>query len=396
MTSSPGTGVIRERAGMATFWATSMAVGVAAFIVLAAVAHAGRPGDLAASSAVLSLSFVLAVVPGAVQLRATADAANGVAPGLPARFVWTIAAVLAVGAAPAAAALAVPTASLLLLAAQFAVACRVSVQRGAFLGAGDHAAASRSMAAEAAVRIVAGAWLGAWLGATGVAAALLLGSLGAAAAGWRAAPAPRSAPWRMVVAPAIAVGMLMLLVNLDGLLVPGLLATPQADAYAAAALPVRGIFFALFTISWLAVPAAVHATQRRQLLTPVLLVLALGAAAGLTLLIVRPLLPIALGDPAPAAPLLALLAAATALASALATVLAMAVARELRQPWVATGIAAASLAAALLSARPSAEGVAQLVLIAVGAAFALTLARLLQLRDPQRSPAAGAPLLARR
>jgi hypothetical protein len=381
---------------MALFSAASMAVGVAAFVVLAAIAHAGEPGTLADASAVIGLSFVLAVIPGAVQLRAAAQVAAGREPGLPHGFVAASSLALAVAAVPAAAALAVPAASLLLLAAQYAAACVASAQRGAFIGRADHGAASRSMLAEAAVRLVLGVPLAIGLGATGLAAALLLGSLGAVAVGWRSAGPVGAAPWRDVVGPAVAVGVLMLLVNADGLLVPRLLGPAAGDAYAIAALPGRGIFFALFTISWLAVPAAVRATRPQELARPLLLVLALGAAAGLTLLMVRPLLPIALGDPAPAARLLALLAAANTLAAALATVLAMSVARELRRPWDATLGATAALVAALILERPAAEGVAVLVLVAVAAALLLSTGRLLATSRSAATEAAGSPLLIRR
>ncbi len=158
----------------------------------------------------------------------------------------------------------------------------------------------------------------------------------------------------------------------------------------------RGIFFALFTVSWLAVPVAVRATRPAELLRPVLLVGGLGAAAGLTLLIVRPLLPIALGDPAPAAPLLALLALASTAAAALATVLAMAVARDLARPWDATALATVALVAVLLLGRPSAEGVAALVLATVSLALLGSLGRLLHRPQAERTSAAGPPLLARR
>lgn len=381
---------------MVRFSAASMAVGLAAFVLLAVVAQAGAPGELAAASAVIGLSFVLAVVPGAIQLRAAADTAAGGRPGLPGGFVAATTLALAVAAIPVAEALTVPAAALLVLAAQYAAACIVSVQRGGFIGRADHSAASRSMLAEALARLALGTPLALWLGATGLAAALLLGSLAAVAIGWRTAGSLAPAPWRQIIGPAVTVGVLMLLVNADGLLVPRLLGPSAADAYAVAALPGRGIFFALFTISWLAVPGAVRATDRGALARPVLIVVALGAAAGLTLLGVRPLLPIALGDPAPAARLLALLAAANTLAAALATVLAMAVARRAARPWLPTVIATTALSAALIAVRPPAEGVGVLVLSAIALAFVLSAGRLLAAPGASVERSADAALLRRR
>lgn len=396
MKAERGQRTMAGRLGMAVFSAASMAVGVAAFVVLAAVAHVGAPGALAAASAVIGLSFVLAVIPGAVQLRAASRAAAGDDPELPRAFIGASCAALATAAVPLAAALAVPALSLLLLAAQYAAACVASAQRGALIGRADHHGAARSLLAEAGARIVLGLPLALWFGATGLAGALLLGSVAAVVAGRRAAGLIAAGSWREVVAPAVSVGALMLLVNADGLLVPRVLGPAAADAYAVAALPGRGLFFALFTISWLAVPGAVRATRRAELARPVLLVIALGAAAGLSLLGVRPLLPIALGDPAPGARLLALLVGASTLAAALATVLAMSVARGARRPWDATLLAALALALALGISRPSADGVAILVLAAVSTALLLSAGRLLAIPRSSSARPAGAPLLLRR
>jgi glycosyltransferase involved in cell wall biosynthesis len=387
----------RPGRGAVMFWVASLAVGGAAFIVLAALAHAGATGDLAAASAVISISFVLAVVPGAIQLRAAADAAATPArpPGLPMRFVIgsTLALLLVLPAL--AVALTVPALALALLAGQYGAACLASAQRGAAIGRGDHRAASWSMGVEALVRLAAGIALGLLLGATGLALALLLGSAAAAASGAATTGALGRTPAREVLAPALSVGLLMVLVNLDAFAAPRILGAAAADAYAIAELPARGTFFALFAVSWLAVPTAAQATSLGALLRPVAVVLGLGAAAGLTLLGVRPLLSIALGDPAPPAGLLATLTAAMTLAAALATVLAMAVARDARRPWAPTAVVVVGLASSLLVVDPSPARLATLVLAAIGLAFAGTLG-LLWRTAPRRAAAASPPLLAPR
>ncbi|MBO9531608.1 MAG: hypothetical protein J7513_01385 [Solirubrobacteraceae bacterium] len=368
--------------GRFTFLGSSLSVGVAAFIMLAALAHTGSDGELAAAAAVIGLSFVLAVVPGAIQLRAAAQSAAGAMQvQLPARFV----ALSAVGFAALSPALAkavhAPTLAVVLLAPGYGAACVAAAQRGRAIGRDDHHAASVSMAVEAGARLAAGVALGRWLGATGLSAALLLGSLAAAVAG-RSAGRPVPVAAAAMLSPALSVGLLMLLVNLDAFAAPRLLGAAAADAYAVAELPARGVFFALFAVSWLAVPTAVRATTTRALLTPLAGVAGLGAAAGLTLLLVRPLLPLALGDPAPAAGLLATLVAAMTVAATLATALAMAVARGMRAPWAPTLLATTGLAAAAAALEPAAEGLAGLVLIAAVAALLATAGGLLRTTPP--------------
>lgn len=381
----------RVDAALLAFWGASLSVGLAAFVVVAALAHTGRPGELAAASAVLGVSFVLAVVPGAIQLHATATASRpGEAPGLPVGLLAWTTALLALLAVPAALALAVPPAALLVLAGQYAAAGVASAQRGAFIGRREHARASRSMAIEAGARLVAGLPLVATLGATGLALALLLGSAAAAFDG-RAAAGPLGATGaREPLAASVSVGALMVLVNLDAFLAPRILdSAADADAYAAAALPARGLFFALFALSWLAVPAAAAAVTRRALLRPMVPVVAVGAAASLTLLLVRPLLPIALGDPAPNAAPLVMLAAAMTAAAALATALAMAVARRVRRPWLPTLASAVALAAVITLWRPEATLLAAGVLAAVTVALAATMAALVA--PVARAVAPGSP-----
>jgi hypothetical protein len=387
----------RRRLGVAAFWVSSLSVGLAAFVVLAVLARTGAPGELAAASAVIGVSFVIAVVPGAIQLRGAASAAAGDPhTRLPARFVGISTAVLLIASWPVAEALGVPAPALALLAPQYAAACLASAQRGRAVGLADHRRASESMASEAAIRIIAGVGLGATLGATGLALSLVLGSAGAALLGRRWAGPALPMPAGGLVAPAAGVGALMLLVNLDAFLAPRLLGATGADGYAAAELPARGVFFALFALSWLSVPAAARAARRAQLMVPLAGVLGLGAAAGLTLLLVRPLLPIALGDPAPPADLLATLVAAMTLAAALATALAMAVARDVGAPWWPTLLAAAVLAAALLAVPPTPERTAALVLAATGASLLATTLLVLRSLPGRRLAPAPPPLLARR
>ncbi|MDQ8046930.1 MAG: hypothetical protein REI11_20160, partial [Patulibacter sp.] len=148
--------------------------------------------------------------------------------------------------------------------------------------------------------------------------------------------------------------------------------------------------------SWLAVPIAARSHRAGQLLAPVGGVLAVGAAAALTLLVVRPLLSIALGDPAPAAGLLLTLTAAMTVAAALATALAMAVARRANAPWAACLAATVGLGIVIATLRPDGPELAAFVLTAQAAALAGTTWSLLRTAESRPAPVQRTPLLARR
>ncbi|MBJ7470075.1 MAG: hypothetical protein JHD16_02190 [Solirubrobacteraceae bacterium] len=376
---------------VAVFWASSLSVGLAAFVVLAVIARTASAGGVADASAVLSVSFVLAVVPGAIQLRSAASAAEPPREALsvPAWTWWAAAALLA--ASPVlAAVLTVPAASLALLAVQFPLAGLAAAQRGAAIGRTEFARASASMGVEAGVRVVAGVALGITLGATGLAAALVLGTAAAAALGARWYPGGAVMATGAVIGPAVSLGVLMLFANLDTLAAPRLLEA-AADEYALAALPAKGVFFALFAASWTAVPVATRSVTARALLGPVAVVLALGLLATAAVGLLRPLVVAILGEPEPTRALLVTLTAAMSVAAALATVLAMAIARGAARAWIPALAATIALAGVLLWVSVDPVELARLTLIAQLAVLAVTTLMLLRTLPRHDAALAGAP-----
>ncbi len=316
--------------------------------------------------------------PGAIQLRAAAQAADGAAHAeLPARFVTGSAAAIVVSAPLVGTAVGAPAAALALLGPQYAAACVAAAQRGRAIGRDAHREASESMAVEAAVRIAAGAALGLALGATGIALALLLGS--AAAAGWgrRAAGPLVPVSAAIVRTSALAVGLLMLLVNIDALAAPRLLGPTGADAYAVAELPARGVFLRALRRELARGPGRgardrptrpAHAPCRHP---------RVGRRRG-PYADARATAPADRARRSRSSPgLLATLVAAMTVAAAVATALAMGVARRMPRPWLPTLTAAVGLAAAVLLLRPAAPGLSALVLVAAVAALAGTAAGLL-------------------
>ncbi|MDO9357196.1 MAG: hypothetical protein Q7T55_26100 [Solirubrobacteraceae bacterium] len=389
---------------LVAFWVASLSVGFAAFVALAFLSRRDDTGALADASAVLSVSFVLAVVPGAIQLRAAAAAAVDAAAdskspedaaGVPVALVAWISGGLLVASPAIAVALTVPWLGIALLIAQLPVACLAAVQRGTAIGREEYGRASASMGIDAAFRLIAGAGLGLAFGAAGLAAALLLGTVAAAELGRRWYARGLAAPASSVVGPALTVGILMVLINLDVLAAPRVLGAAAADAYAVAELPAKGVFFALFAVSWLAVPIAARARRASQLLVPIGAVLGIGLVATAVLAVARPLLPMILGDAAaPPLELLVLLALAMTVAAALATALAMAVARDAAHPWAPSLFATMMLGIVIVVLEPNATDLAGLVLLAQAVALGGTAFGLLRTIGARALPAAGRPLAA--
>jgi arabinofuranan 3-O-arabinosyltransferase len=351
---------------MAAFWFSSLAVGGATFLVLAILSPHLRSGGLAAVSAVLGLSYVIAVPPGAIQLRATA-AAGADGPDLalrPPRLLFIGALGLLAISPLLAHALKIPVAALVLGAVQLPLSSALGSVRGSFIGHRDHRRASGSFGIDASCRLAAGVGLGLLWGATGVAAALVIATavplltLRPPADTTRSSAAGGSSAGFM-----IAVSVITVLTNIDVLLAPRVLGH-EADSYAAAALPAKGIYFAIVAVSWLAVAATLQETRRLRLMLPVAGTLALGVLGAAVLVAARPLLPALLHHGEPALDVLGPLALAMAISGAAAVAVSMAVARGAPRAWVPACVAVVALAAAAVVLSPDKAELATGVLFA--------------------------------
>ena len=371
--SRPRAAEARALAGAVLFWLSSLAVGGATFVVLAVLSPHLPAGGLAAVSVVLGLSYVLAVPPGAIQLRAAAAASS---PGRrltlrPPRLVTGLSAALLVVSPLAAAALKIPLAAVVLASVQLPLAAALGSARGTLIGQRCLTLAAASFGIDAACRLFSGAVLGIVWGASGVAAALVLATLLALLAARPHAHLARhatSAGPTSILSYMLAVSVIVLLTNVDVLLGPRVLGA-GADGYAVAALPAKGIFFALFSVSWLAVSVAVNAQTGRQLVTPAAATLGLGLSAAGAVVLARPLLPMILGRGEPPVAVLAPLALAMAVAGTTSVVVSMAVARGARRAWTAPLAAVLALATTALILRPDGPQLALGVLLAQLAAL---------------------------
>lgn len=167
------------------FWTSTLAVNASTVAVVAFLSHHQVSGGLPEASAVLALSLVIAVAPGALQLRAAADVAEAQPTPRPP---WRLFGPLSVGLlllAPLVAwAVSIPVIAAVLVALQLPPAVALSVCRGELIGSRRFGAAGLNLSVDAIVRLVAGVGLGLLWGATGIAAALALATLVALVVVW--------------------------------------------------------------------------------------------------------------------------------------------------------------------------------------------------------------------
>ncbi len=360
------------------FWTSTIAVNVSTVVVLAVLSHSTLEGGLAAVSAVLGLSLIAAIAPGALQLRAATDVAAGSpAPRPPWRIFGPLTLALVAAAPLIAWAVSIPAIAAVVLALQLPPAVALAVRRGKLIGSRRFGAVGASFMIDAGVRLVAGAGLGLLWGATGIAAGLTLATLAALAFAWDGDRLGARALGADVVASVLALGSVGLLANLDLLLAPRVLGS-GADAFDVAALAAQAIFLALFAASWVAVPGAIERARSVLLaLRPVALTLLLGLLAIAIVVALRPLIAAILDRPDPELAILVPLAVAKAMAGATAVAVNVAVARGLRAPWAAPLFASIALIAVAAALEPDGAALALIVLAAQGVALALAGAQML-------------------
>ena len=281
------------------FWATVVAIPAATAAVIVVLSRTLADGQLAEVSVVFGLSLIFTVLPIAAQARASADAAAG---GEPARIPWVpliVATVVLVGLAwPFAAVLDVGLAATFFSALGLIPSVGAAVSRGNLIGRGRLVAAGVNNGAEALVRLACGVGLGLAIGADGVAFSLFL----AAAVSWLVAPrfTPSANRLRLPAAFA-ATAFLICAVQVDTVLAPRILGA-DADAYVTAALPSKGIYVALAAIAWVLMPATIDRRAFRDLLNPVLGVVALGGVLAVGMAVGISAIGALLGRDAPRAP----------------------------------------------------------------------------------------------
>lgn len=365
-------------------WFGLLAVTGSSGLVLAELARRLPSSTFASCATVLTAGLVLAVLPGALQLRAAAAATDGQpVPPLPRRLLLAVSLTVMV-AAPV---LHLPIAVGLLLALLLVPLCSVAVGRGTSLGANEFRSVGRSLAIEATGRVVLGVIAGSLWGPTGMALALL-GAVTVAALATpvhtNAAPVGASATaLGGLVETTLSLGLLALVGHLDVLLAPVALGS-RAGGYDLAAVPAKAIVVGLAAAGLAAFPKARRAARQAAVLTPVALTAVAGALMTAGLVAAQPVLTWVFGRQRPDDVLLALLGAAMAMAAATSVGVHLAIARGERRPWLAL-LAAIGVEAGAAATHPSPVVFATVVVVAQGLTLAALVRRLLA------APVAGDP-----
>ncbi|HZQ85650.1 MAG TPA: glycosyltransferase, partial [Acidimicrobiales bacterium] len=357
-------------------WFGLLAVTGSSGLVLTVLARRLSPSSFAACATVLTTGLVLAVLPGALQLRAAAAATDGQPePPLPRRLMLAVAAVVLLGAP----AIHLPIVAGPLLALLLVPLCTVAIRRGSHLGADQFRAVGRSLAIEASSRVVLGVVAGALWGPTGVALALV----GAVTVAAVATPTRSGAATAMADGAALgglaettlSLGLLALVGQLDVLLAPMALGS-HAGTYDLAALPAKAIVVGLAAAGLAVFPKARRAAGQAAVLTPVALTAAAGAAMAVCLVAGAPVLTWVFGRRHPDEVVLGLLGAAMAMAAATSVGVHLSIARGGRRPWLGL-LAAVAVELAAAATHPSAVVFAIAVLVAQGVTLAALVMRLL-------------------
>ncbi len=350
--------------GRLAFWLGAAAFSGSSFLALVVASRFLSPGELAGMAALLVLSLVAAVVPGSVQIERAAAAVDEEFQGERSFYsgkglvVGTAATTVAVLAAMAFGLDVVGAAA---IGAQFVPALRLSASRGALMGSERFSLLGASYGVEALARFVASTVLGIALGEAGFGVGIFLATVVAQWAGrtrWfssRGSERPEGKPLARrsvtgsipgferpsVGAAAVSIASALSLANADLLSISRRLAPAEADAFAAAAIPSKSVFIALFVGGWMffsrvrrggSSVAAVRLAAGAVVLGTLLGIAATGAGPTVAALLDRPRSP---------APLVFLLCLAMALASGTWTLVNLSLSLGRRRAWVGSSIGVA-------------------------------------------------------
>lgn len=296
----------------------------------------GHP-SFAALSAVLSLSFVVSLIPAGVQLRSASLVTDGhPPPQLRPRQAALVAGVSLAVAPLLALLLRVPVAAASLVTVQMVVAIPLAARQGALLAQHRFGALGTNLVIEGAARVLLGSVAGVFLGVTGLAAGLCAGTVVALLTlpRWRTDTATEDRPRTSLIDTSISLAMLGLYVQLDVLIAPSVVGHGGAGTYDLAAVPSKGVYLVLLAAGPLLFPFVRRQGGRGGLvLRAAGVTLGAGLACTGLLLAARPVVAAVLGQPRATIEALGLLGVAMALAGVSAFVTSAGVARGVVRPW---------------------------------------------------------------
>jgi hypothetical protein len=338
-----GEGGVRPRrrlvalaSGGAALWAGMVAFGGSTVAVLAILSrHLGHPA-FAALSALLSLSFVVSLIPAGVQLRSASLVTDGrPPPRLEPRQAVVVTCVSLAVAPLLALLLRVPVAAAALVTVQMVVAIPLAGRQGALLAQHRFGALGTNLVIEGTARVLLGSVVGFFFGVTGLAAGLCAGTIVALATlpRWRSGTATSDRPRTSLLDTSLSLALLGLYVQLDVLIAPSVLGHGGAVTYDLAAVPSKGVYLVLLAAGPLLFPFVRRQGEPRLVLRAAGVTLGAGLACAGLVLVARPVVAAVLGQPRATIAALVLLGTAMALAGVSSLVTSAGVARGVVRPW---------------------------------------------------------------
>ena len=323
-------------AGGATLWMGTVIFG-GSTVALLAVLSRHHHTSFSALAAVLSLGFVVSLIPAGVQLRSASLVADGrPLPKLTLGQGVVIGGVSLAIAPLLAYLLHVPVAASALVSVQMLIFIPLAAKQGGLLARQRFRALGKNLVIEGVARFVMGAVGGLAFGVTGLAAGLCIGTIVALIA----LPYPRTRtkttdrPRTSLVDTSLSLALLGLYVQFDVLIAPSVLARNGASTYDLAAVPSKGVYLVLLAAGPLLFPFVRRGEGRRRLVIGASVVgFGVGVVFTALLLAARPFIATILGQPEAGATELGLLGVAMALAGVTGIVINTGVARGLRRPW---------------------------------------------------------------
>jgi hypothetical protein len=334
-------------AGGASLWLGTIAFGGSTVALLAVLSRHAHHSSFSALAALLSLSFVAALIPAGVQLRSAALVADGrPAPRM------TVAQALVTGGVSLAVSplfaflLHVPVVAAALVSVQLVIAIPLAARQGALMALHRFGGLGLNLVIEGSARFLCGAVAGRAFGVTGLAAGITVGT--AVALLVLRLPMARAPhherPRTSLLGTSLTLALLGLYVQADVLIAPSVLSRAGATTYDLGAVPSKGVYLALLAAGPLLFPFVRRRQGGRRLIAgSALVTLSIGVVVTALLVAARPLVAAALSRPRAGLADLSLLGLAMALAGATAIVTTAAVARGVKRPWPPSAIGIAGL-----------------------------------------------------
>ena len=326
----------RSAIGGALLWSGTIAYGGSTVALLAVLSRHSDRSEFTAVAAILSLSFVVSLIPAGIMLRSASLVADGRPPPLLRVRAAIVVTAVSVAISPFLAYLLhVPVLAAAIVTVQMVVGIPLSIRQGTLLGRRGFSALGVNLFLEGGVRFAIGAIGGLTFGVTGLALGLCAGTTIAflALPPWRPDGSLQDRPRTSMTATSASLALLGLFVQLDILMAPSVVSRGGAATYDLAAVPSKGVYLVLLAAGPLIFPSVRGRLDRRIIVGAVAIALAVGMLCTTVLVMARHLIAAVLGRP-PADPLeLALLGLAMALAGVTGITVSAGIARGIRYPW---------------------------------------------------------------